>query len=108
MSRAKELHSITTDETRNVMVDMSAPLELTEVLTGLPDVQSSANLIITDVQINSSPLDINGKTVPLGQAVLFKASSSAAGQYNIEIVCTTDQGQTIEGSLILNVNNTEY
>ena len=102
------IHTITTEEVRNVLVDMSGPLETSELLTGTPDIQADAALTISDIQINSAVVTINGSSVAIGKAVLFKVTPSTSGRYSIEIVCGTDAGQTIEDKIVLHVLATEH
>lgn len=106
MAYAKEAHSITTAETRNVMVDMSGFLDDAEVLTGTPTIQADAALTITDTQINASIVTINGISVAVGKAISFKVASTTAGQYEVDILCATDAGQTVEGTIRLGVKTT--
>ena len=106
MARAKQTHTITTDETRNVLVDMTGSLNGAELLVGTPLIQTSSSVITTDVQINTVALTINGRQTAIGQAVLFKVSSSIAGEYQIEVVCSTDAGQVVEASMDLCVEAT--
>ena len=103
MATSKQSHSITTDEARNVAVDMGGFLSGAETLTGTPQTQALNALTITDVQINSSVLTVNGRQAEIGQAVLFKASSSNVGRYLIDVVCSTDAGQTVEGTITLSI-----
>ena len=90
-----------------MLVDMSGFLDSAEVLAS-PNVQSSADLNITNLQLNTDVVEINGSSVAIGQAVMFTISSNVPGQYDIEIVCSTDAGQTVEGSLSLYVVLTKY
>ena len=100
---APQIRVMTTDETRNISVDMSALLDDGEVLVGTPDVQCAADLVIDNAQINAATIDVNGSVVAVGMAVQFRASSHVAARYDVEIVCNTDAGQVIEGCVVLHV-----
>ena len=106
MARARESHSITTEEVRNVMVDMSGLLDSLETLTSPPAIQAPAGLTISNAQINAAEATINGSQVAIGQAVSFTVTPSLAGSYTIEIVCSTSSGQTVEGRITLIVKTT--
>lgn len=105
---AGELRSFTTDSARNVSVDMRGFLDAGELLTGTPSIECSVDLVVTSPQINSVARKINGRSVPAGQAVLFKVESAVAGTYYAEIVCATDGGQVIEGAISLVVEDSVY
>jgi hypothetical protein len=105
---ARQIHTISTDELRNVSVDMSAMLADDEVITGAPSIQCSADLVITNEQYNSAAIDINGETVAIGKAVQFTVESTAPGKYRIEVLANTSEGQVVEGAITLNVSSSAY
>jgi len=105
---APSIHSMTTDDVRNVSVDMSALLDAGELLTGTPAIQCSADLTIANPQINSAAVDINGSSVAAGAAVQFTAQSAVPGRYRIEVLCDTDAGQVIEGIVVISVERSRY
>lgn len=107
-SLAEQVHNISTDEVRNVSVDMSALLEDDEVLTGIPGVECSADLTVTNQQRNGAAITINGAEVAANKAVQFTITGSTPGRYVIEIVCSTDGSQTVEGRIILYVKRTAF
>jgi hypothetical protein len=108
VTAARQIHTISTDELRNVSVDMSAMLADDEVITGAPSVQCSADLVITNEQYNSAAIEINGETVAIGKAVQFTVESSVAGKYRIEVLANTSEGQVVEGAITLSVSNSTY
>ena len=108
MPSAPQVHSITSDETRNISVDMSGLLDAGELLTGTPTVQCSDDLMITNVQLNTGTVSINNRDVAAGKAVQFTVSSSVAGYYGIEILVGTSSAQTLEGQLNLSVAGSRY
>lgn len=105
---ANQWHEMSTEERRNISVDMSGLLDDDETLIGTPDVQCSADMTIENAQINDAEIVINGETVAIGKAVQFRASSSVADDYRIEIVCETSAGQQVEGALQLLVTASEF
>lgn len=107
-SNAAQVHSISTDETRNVSVDMTALLDDGETITGSPDVQCDASITVTNAQYNATAVTINDVAVAAGKAVQFTAEASTRGRYRIEIVVTTSEGQVIEAGVILNVETSKY
>lgn len=106
--RAEQVHSITTDETRNVSVDMSRLLDSGELLSGTPDVQCSADLTITNVSRNATSITVNGESVAANMAVQFTVQAPEPGRYRIEVVCGTSGGQVVEGMIALNANQSEF
>ena len=82
--RAEQVHSITTDETRNVSVDMSRLLDSGELLSGTPDVQGSDALTITNVSRNATAIIVNGESVAANMAVQFTLQAPTQGRYRIE------------------------
>jgi hypothetical protein len=105
---APQIHEMTTDEARNISVDMSGLLDDGELLIGTPDIQASADLEVEMARVNDEPVAINGVTVAAGMAVQFRASSTVANRYFVDIVCTTDAGQTIEGSVSIVVKQSRH
>lgn len=105
---AEQIHNISTDEVRNVSVDMSALLEDDEVLTGVPGVECSADLTVTNQQRNGAAITINGAEVAANKAVQFTIASATPGRFRLEVKCATDGGQTVEGTIILHVSATRY
>lgn len=92
------------NEVRGAAVSFSGCLETGETLTGTPTVTGHADLTLGSVAISSGVLDINGVSVPAGEAVTFSVSGGDAGQkYTITVVVTTSTGQTIERFLRLQV-----
>lgn len=105
---APQLHTMTTEEVRNISVDMSFFLDDGELLDGTPDVQCSADLTITNAQISTAAVLINGEQVAIGMAIQFTVEAPIVGRYTIELLCTTDAGQTVEGSIQLNVIRSRF
>jgi hypothetical protein len=105
---APQVHAISTDEARNVSVDMSSMLDAGETITGAPSIECSADLTITNQQYNSAAIDINGEEVAAGHAVQFTVESAVPGRYTVEILASTSEGQEIEGRIRLNVERSRY
>ena len=105
---ASELHTVSTDETRNIAVDCSDMLDSGELLTGTPTVTTSAGVTLGSKQVNSATLTINGASVAAGLAVQFTATATTPGLYEIEITCNTDASQVVEGRIKLLVEKSKY
>lgn len=88
-------------------VDCSGFLDAGETVTGTPTVVEvgSAQLTITNVQINGSAITIQGVSVPASHAVTFTAdaTSSAKGIYTLRINIPTTAGVTPGGLVKLQV-----
>ncbi len=107
-STAPQVHEITTEETRNISVDMTDLLDSGELLTGTPTITGNVALTITNQQRNSSTLTINGRSVAVDNAVQFTLACSTTGLYVIEVQCGTDGSQTIEGYIKVNVVSSSF
>ena len=109
---ARQIHTISTNEARNIAVSFVGKLDGTEVLTGSPtvtevDAGSPNALAITSKAVSTIELTINGATVPIGQAIQFKIDGSGAtvgNTYLVDIVCDTDASQTIDGRIQITIN----
>lgn len=106
--KAPQIHSMSTDETRNISIDMTDMLEHGETLTGTPQIQSSADFVADNKQVNASAVVINGRTVPIGKVIQFSAQCDAPGRYTVEALCQTSAGQTVEGSITVRVERSRY
>lgn len=105
---APQIRAITTDELRNISVDLSALLDAGELLSGIPAIQCSDDLTIANPQVNGGAVEINGALVAMGMAVQFQVSSQVAGSYRVEILCGTDAGQTVEAEIRLTVRASRF
>ena len=96
---APQIHAITTDETRNIAVDCQGFLDTGELLTGTPTITevTTALLTLTNKQVSTAELTINGATVAIGEAIQFTAAGSTAGNYSVKFICGTDASQTVSG-----------
>lgn len=98
MNTTPERPVLVPDEIRNFAVSFAGELDSGEVLTGTPTVEeeTTTDLTIANKAVNTSALTINGKNVPIGEAVQFKVSgqqamgSAASGTYKIKITVSTD------------------
>ena len=87
-------------ETNTHSVSFANILDGSELLTGTPDVVEVTSTDLTIVNftptsdkgtVNTAALTINNVTVPIGEAVQFKASGYVAGTtYTIRITAGTD------------------
>ena len=106
---AKEVHTKTQGEVRNVSVSFVGMLDAGELLTGIPIVAEvgTSDLTITSPAVNTAQLTILGKNVEIGQAVTFSVSGGdpAVFDYQIGIIVSTDAtpAQTIVRRIRINV-----
>lgn len=93
MTDAIQQHTVKVGETRNFALDLRGKLDAGELLVGTPTVVelTTAHLSINNKNINSAERIINGLTVPVAQAVVFKVSGFQTGvRYRIQITIGTD------------------
>lgn len=94
MSLAPQLQSKTISEEGNAAVSFSGKLDSGEVLNGPPAAaeQTTSDLTISNVAINTSILTINNISVPVGEAIQFKVTGGniSNSPYTIVINCNTD------------------
>lgn len=102
-AKARQVHQITTSMVRIVSSDFIGQLDSGELLSGTPSVTApvAAGLTLTQKQVNSTAITVNGVSCAAGQAVQFKAdaTSANAGTYVLDITCGTDAGQTLHGQV---------
>jgi hypothetical protein len=68
---------------------------------------TTTDLAITNAQVSSAILVINGTSVPIGEAIQFKCDYAGATErtkYIVKIVCGTDAGQTVAGQVYIDIN----
>ncbi len=105
---APQIRELTTDETRNISVDMSGLLDDGEVLVGAPTIECSDSLTVDNEQINTAAVVINGDSVAVGCAVQFTVASTVRGAYTIDIKCSTDANQVVEGIIKIAVKQSAH
>lgn len=103
---APQIHPISRKEVRSVAVDCQGNLEDDDVITGAPTATEvgTDHLDITDVQISTEALSINGANVPIGKAILFKVDARDPSvrhrwTYGISLVFDTAGGERVEGGV---------
>lgn len=94
MNTAPERPSPLIGETRTVGVSFAGKLDDGELLTGTPtaDEQTTSDLTITSVAVNTTALTINHETVAVGEAVTFlvKNHKAAGSPYTVLVKVSTD------------------
>lgn len=105
---APQIHPISRREIRIVSVDCQGNLDSGETITGAPTVTEigTSHLSITDVQVSTTALVINGATVPAGQAILFRVDATGLSVrhrwvYGIALLFDTSAGERVEGAVRL-------
>ena len=106
---AQPINEASPDEHRISSVDFSGKLDTGEALTGSPTVTevTTTDLAITNAKVNSAIIEINGRSVPIGEAVQFKvdyAGATVRNKYIVKIICATDAGQTVAGQVYVDIN----
>ena len=105
---APELREMSASETRTFSVDMKGKLDDGELLTGTPTVTevSTSDLELTNKQLSTVEMKINRRKVPAGEAIMFTGrvvGATPAPSYEIDLLCSTDGGQVIDGRVTVNV-----
>jgi hypothetical protein len=89
---------------RIISVDFSGLLDTGETLDGTPTVveEGTSVLSFTQKQTNSVPIEINGVSVPVDHAVMFKVDLTGVAEdvYTIKVTCDTTAGQTNIGGFL--------
>lgn len=100
---AKQRPIMVSGETRNGKVSFVDLLDSGESLTGTPTVVevTTSELTISNAAVNTAEETINGETVAIGKAVLFKVTDGGSGDlatYTLRITVSTDAtpAQTFE------------
>ncbi|PCI54141.1 MAG: hypothetical protein COB36_10645 [Alphaproteobacteria bacterium] len=100
---APEVHSLSLNETRNVAVSMVGKLDSGETLTGTPTIAEvdTSDLTLTNKAVSTKKLTINGEEINASLALQFTVSSSAKGNYTVNLKCSTDGSQIIDGDVTI-------
>jgi hypothetical protein len=104
-------HHKRVDATRNFLVDFSGSLAAGEVIVGMGlssvSVNPSEELTVVSIVQTAEDQNVNGKLVPVGQAVAGKVKDGLnGGTYTLTISAETDKNQVIFGRIILHVRDT--
>lgn len=93
-------------EKRICSVDCSGNLDGIATIVGAPSVDEvgTSHLALTDVQVNTTAVTINGRIVPPGKAVLFACDARGPNvkpgwTYKIHIEFDSDTGERIAGGV---------
>ena len=108
-TEAQPTHYASQDEHRISSIDFRGKLDSGEVLTGTPTVTevTTTDLVISNPQVSTGILTINGVDVPIGEAIQFNvdyAGGTATKKYTVKIVCDTDAGQTVAAQVYVVIN----
>jgi hypothetical protein len=103
---APQIHPISRLEKRTISVDCSGNLEGSSVVVGTPTVDEvgTSHLVIADVQASSTLLEINGRMVPAGQAILFTVDARGGSVrvgwvYSLTLEFDADTGDRVAGGV---------
>lgn len=103
--KAPEVRLLSIGKARVISVDMIGFLDAGELLTGAPTItDASGTITITNAQVSTAAKSINGRSVPTGMAVQFKANASTAGRYELSVECDTDAGQELDPIVTVQVS----
>lgn len=107
MPDSSQVNFLLVGETRNAAVSFDAWLGLYETLVGTPTVTGyPSGLTITNAQVNTQVVEVNGLDVPVGNAVLFTVTGgTSCTDYIITVTVTTNSSpaQTLIGKVRLQV-----
>jgi len=101
---APQIHQLYLGEDRIVSIDCSGGLDAGEALAGTPVVtEVTGALTISQEQVSSVDLVINGAEVPAGYAVQFSVdrNQASAAARTIDVSVLTTSGQTVTGAVRL-------
>ncbi len=102
MTLAKELHTKTPAETKDLIVDCAGALAAGETITAITDTECSpAGLTITGVDANLVDINEPGRRpIQPGEAIrAFVGGGTANTTYTITFTYTTSGGQTLEAAV---------
>lgn len=107
MPDSSQVNFLLVGETRNAGISFDNWLSSSEVLTGTPTVTASpSGLTLTNAQVNTEVVTINGLDVPIGHAVLVTVSGGSTCQdYILTATCSTNStpAQVLIGKVRLQV-----
>tara|TARA_R110002020_G_scaffold6761_2_gene28733 strand:+ start:1180 stop:1506 length:327 start_codon:yes stop_codon:yes gene_type:complete len=104
--RAKQVQRKSSGETMQVRVSFAQLLVDSDTLTGTPTVaeQTTSDLTITSVEVNTGVVTILGESVSASNAVLFMVAAGSVGvSYIIKVTVSTVGGSIFEREIVLNV-----
>jgi hypothetical protein len=102
-------YPVSTNQVRNVAIDFAGMLDEGEKLTGTPQVEEvdgSSLGPITGV-LNTSIVSINGRQVPVGEAVQFTVDATAVqapATVRVDVIVDTTGGQVVDTRIALLVS----
>ncbi len=107
MPDSSQVNFLLVGETRNAGISFDDWFGDDEVLIGTPTVVASpVGLTITNAQVNTEEVTINGLSVPIGKAVLFTVTGgTSCTDYLLTATCGTNStpAQTVIGKVRLQV-----
>ena len=91
MPDSAQVNFLLVGETRNAAVSFEMWLGETEVLTGTPTVTATpSGLTISNAQVNTGTIEVNGLEVPIGHGVIFAVTGgTSCTDYIITVSCGT-------------------
>ncbi len=104
--RAKQVQRKSSGETMQVRVSFAQLLVDSDTLTGTPTVaeQTTSDLTITSVEVNTGAVTILGESVSASNAVLFMCAGGSVGvSYIIKVTVSSVGGSIFEREIVLNV-----
>lgn len=102
---ADQTHTLYAGAIRSVGVDFQRLIGGDEILTGTPQVSDAGGVFaISRQQVTIQAMTMNRRNVPAGKGAVFIVDRNGAdvGEYEIDIVVTTSEGQTIPVSVRIN------
>ena len=107
MSTAPQRPSASVGSVRNIAVSFSGKLDSGELLTGTPTIteDTTTDLTISSKAVNTVAREINGVTVPIGEAVQCNVLGFVAANFpytlNISVGTDATPAQTLIGTVVI-------
>jgi hypothetical protein len=107
---APQVREVSTNEVRIISADFKGKLDEGELLTGTPTITevSTDHLTLSSKQVSTVELVVNQRRCAIGEVAQFKVDASGAAPgttYEVDIICGTDRGQTIDGRISIYVRD---
>lgn len=99
MPDSAQVNFLLVGETRNAAVSFDSWLGEDELLTGTPTVTASpSGLTISNAQVNTGTVVVNGLEVPIGHGVIFTVTGGSSCTYyiiTVTVSTTSSPSQTV-------------
>jgi hypothetical protein len=102
-------YPISDNQIRNVAIDFAGMLDEGETLSGTPQVEQvgASSLELTAAAVNTAIISINGRQVPVGEAVQFRVDATGVqppATVRVDVIVNTTSGQVVDTRIALLVS----